>query len=299
MNKTNIKKLYSLTHTDNFDLSKNTTYGLGGMCRAAFYPKTEEEAIAAYCELKSSGEKFFVLGRGSNMLVSDRFYDGYVICTSKLKGIFLTGENQLTCLSGTTVSELMNFTRKNGFSGTEFLAGIPASVGGLTFMNGGAGGKYISDICESVTVFSDKLHVFDNSACDFGYKHSIMRDINCFILSTTLTVETSTCEKVTQNISKYLHARLSIPHGKSCGCVFKNPQGLSAGKLVEECGLKGFGIGGAKVSPEHANFIINCGGSADNVYRTIKFVKEKVYEKFGVLLEEEVVYIGDFNDSYG
>lgn len=299
MHNVNLKKLAGLTRTDNFDLSKNTTYGLGGACRAAFFPKTEEEAVKVFDELTRSSEKFFVLGKGSNVLAADSFYDGYAICTSKLKGIYLTGEDRLTCLCGTTVLELMNFCRKNGFSGLEFLAGIPASVGGLTFMNGGSGGKYISDVCQSVTVFDEKMRVLSQKSCDFSYKHSIMRDINCLILSATFYVEKSTPAEVSKNIGNYLHARLNLPHGKSCGCVFKNPEGLSAGKLIEDCGLKGFKIGGARVSAEHANFIINCGGSADNVFRTINFVKEKVYEKFGVLLDEEVVYIGDFNDSYG
>lgn len=292
-------KLADILHISNFELSKNTTYGLGGACKAAYFPQTEEEAIRVFKELNLSGEKFFVLGKGSDILASDNFYDGYAICTSKLKGIFLIGEDRLTCLSGTTVSELMNFCRMNGFSGLEFLAGIPASIGGLTFMNGGAGGKYISEVCDSVTVYDGKLHVFNQNSCKFSYKHSIMRDINCLILSTTFIVKKTACKEVIGNISKFLHARISLPHGRSCGCVFKNPVGLSAGKLIEECGLKGFKIGGATVSKEHANFIINCGGSSDNVYRTIKFVKEKVFEKFGVLLDEEVVYIGDFNDSYG
>lgn len=294
-----LKKLAEINHAENFDLSKNTTYGLGGKCRAAFFPATEEETVKVFKELKSSGEKFFVLGKGSNVLAADSFYDGYVICTSKLKGIYLTGENRLTCLSGTTVHELNNFCRKNGFSGLEFLSGIPASVGGLTMMNGGAVKKYISDVCDSVTVYTDKMQVLSQKSCNFSYKHSIMRDINCIILSTTFVVENSTAAEVSKNIGKSLQARLGLPHGKSCGCVFKNPDGLSAGKLIEDCGLKGFKIGGARVSPEHANFIINSGGSADNIYRTIKFVKEKVFEKFGILLDEEVVYIGDFNDSYG
>lgn len=294
-----IRSLGGVARIDNFDLSKNTTYGVGGRCISAFFPVNFGEAERVFKALKDNGKKFFVLGKGSNLLVSDGDYDGYVVSTSKLKMLGEPEEGELICGCGTTVSELLNYCRKNGISGLEFLAGIPATLGGLTCMNGGAGKKYISDVCKSVTVFDGNLRVLLKDECDFGYKHSIMRDINCIILSISFSVERVPQNKVSQNIGSYLHARLNLPHGKSCGCVFKNPDGGSAGKLIEDCGLKGFGIGGAGISGEHANFILNRGGTADDIYRTIKFVKEKVYEKFGVLLEEEVVYIGDFDDSYG
>ena len=282
----------------NFNFSKNTSYGLGGLCKVAYFPETEEEAIRVFETLNEYNQKFFVLGCGSNVLASDKFFDGAVISTSKLKGIYRTEEG-ISCLSGTTVAELLNYCRNNGLSGLEFLAGIPASVGGLTYMNAGAGGKFISDVLKNCVAYNGKLYNLSNKLCNFGYKHSTMRDMDCIILSCSFKLEQVEPQKVSDNINRYISARLSQPKGKSCGCVFKNPQGLSAGKLIEYCGLKGFAFGGARVSREHANFIMNEGAQASDVYKLIKFVKKTVFEITGVALEEEVVYIGDFNDSFG
>lgn len=277
----------------NFNLSKNTSYGLGGLCKVAYFPKTEEEAIKVFETLNQYNQKFFVLGCGSNILASDNYFSGAVICTSQLKGIHKT-EDGITCLSGTTVSELLNFCREKGLSGLEFLAGIPASIGGLTYMNAGAGGRFVSDILKSCAIYDGELRNFSNKSCNFGYKYSTMRDINCIILSCSFNLTQSTPQQVNENINRFLSARLSQPKGKSCGCVFKNPEGVSAGKLIEYCGLKGFAFGGARVSREHANFIINEGTVASDVYKLIKFIKKTVFEITGVALEEEVVYIGDF-----
>ena len=282
----------------NFDFSKNTSYGLGGLCKVAYFPKTEEEAINLVDTLKLHNQKYFVLGCGSNVLASEKYYDGAIISTSKLKGIYRTKDG-IACLSGTTVAELLNYCRENGLSGLEFLAGIPASAGGLCFMNAGAGGRCIADVLQNCTVYDGKLRNLTNKLCNFGYKYSTMRDINGIILSCSFKLQQVELSQVSENINKYICARLTQPKGKSCGCVFKNPEGFSAGMLIDYCGLKGFAYGGARVSPQHANFIINEGGSSRDVYKLIKFVKKTVLEITGVALEEEVVYIGDFNDSFG
>lgn len=282
----------------NFDLSKHTTYRLGGKCKIAFMPGTEDTAIKIFYALSSRNERFFVLGNGSDILASDKFYNGSVICTSDLKKITLDGDI-LNCQSGVTVAQLLKFCIENGLSGLEFLAGIPASVGGLTYMNAGACGKFISDVLVDCKVFNGELHIFSNKLCDFGYKYSTMRDINCLILSSRLKVKLSSKAKVKDNIRQTLLKRIAQPKGRSCGCVFKNPNGLSAGKIIEECGLKGFRIGGAVVSRAHANFILNEGATAAEIYALIGFIKARVFERFGLRLEEEVVYIGEFNDTFG
>lgn len=290
----NEDSLSRIEQCQTFDFSKNTTFGLGGKAKKAFYPQTEEEAILLFRALNDHNEKFCILGKGSNVLAADGFYNGIIISTAKLKGIVATPDKHIRCLSGTTVPELLTFCKKQGLSGLEFLAGIPASVGGLTYMNGGAAGKFMSDVIISVSVYDTELRNLSNNQCDFGYKHSIMRDKNCIILSVLMNAETASYAQVDEKIKHYLNARKSQPKGKSCGCVFKNPEGYSAGKLIEECELKGFTYGGASVSREHANFIINDGGKASDVYSLIKIIKEKVLSVKGVVLEEEVVYIGDF-----
>lgn len=279
---------------ENFDLARNTTYGVGGLCKKAYFPTTEDEATQIYATLTEAKEKFFILGNGSNILASDSFYDGSVICTAGLNGIFEYGD-KLKCQSGVRVGSLLQYCISNGLSGLEFLAGIPASVGGLTFMNGGAGGKFISDVLEVCTVFTKKTIELSNKSCSFGYKYSTMRDINCMILSCEFNVERSSPTEVKNNIAQYLQRRSKQPKGKSCGCVFKNPDGVSAGYLIEACGLKGFRCGGAEVSRKHANFIINDNGArAADIYKLIEHIKREVFSAFGVRLEEEVVYIGEF-----
>ncbi len=290
------KILNGIHKISDFYFSKYTTYGLGGKAKEAFFPESEEEAIAVFNYLLEKGEKFIVLGNGSNILASNKPFDGAVICTKFLKGIKIVDDN-LKVLCGTTVSELLSFCQYNGIGGFEYLAGIPASIGGLAFMNGGINGRHICDDIISVRLYDGKTHDFLNKECNFSNKHSTMRDINNIILSVLLKYKNAEPQKICDNISQALIKRRSQPKGKSCGCVFKNPDGYSAGKLIDEAGLKGATIGCAEVSMQHANFIINNGANSDDVYSLIQFVKDKVYEKTHILLEEEVVYIGEFNDT--
>lgn len=276
-----------------FSFSDHTTYGLGGSALGAFFPESEEELYKIYDELKSSGEKFIILGNGSNVLASDKGFDGYVISTKHLSGIRRTS-NGYFCLAGTTVKYILNYCIMHGVGGVEYLSGIPATAGGLAYMNGGAHKKYVSDNIASVRFYDGKITELSQKECNFGYKHSTMRDVNGAISGITLDLQPQKAAITRQKIGAYLSERAMQPAGKSCGCVFKNPEGLSAGKLIEEAGLKGKMQGGAKVSEKHANFIICDGGSASDVYRLIDIVKSRVRAFCGVELEEEVVYIGEF-----
>ncbi len=277
----------------NFNFAKNTFYGLGGSAKIAYYPQTYGETCALFDYLKKSGERFTVLGCGSNILASDKGYDGAVICTSSLKQIKKCG-NTLRAGAGVNVSELLRFCEENGAGGLEYLAGIPASVGGLVYMNGASCGKAISENVLSVTIYDGKLRRLCENECNFGNKHSTMRDINCVVLEAELQVYNETSEKIVEKISECLKARKNQPKGRSCGCVFKNPSGVSAGKIIDSCGLKGARFGGAYVSPVHANFIMNDGASASDVYGLISYIKREVRRKTCIDLEEEIVYIGDF-----
>lgn len=282
----------------NFSLARHTTYGLGGNAPVAYFPKNSVEFCALYDELKQRNLPFFVLGRGSNLLVSDRGYDGAVVATSSFRTIKREG-NEIICSSGATVGDLLNFCKAEGLGGLEYLAGIPATLGGVAYMNGGAGGKFIAENIKSVTIYDGKLRELSLKDCNFGNKHSIMRDINCIILGIRLKTFADSPIIIAERIADRLQARATQPGGKSCGCVFKNPMGESAGKLIDECGLKGARIGGAQVSDRHANFILNRGGTAADVRALIALIQREVYQKRGVRLEEEVIYIGDFNDSNG
>ncbi len=279
-----------------FNLAENTTYGLGGQCDEAFFPKTFEETEFIFEKLVSENKQFFVLGKGSDILAADGKINKSIICTSDLCGIERLGDDIIFCNSGTHINKILSYCEEEGLTGIEYLAGIPASIGGIAYMNGGAAGKHICDNVLSVDIYDGKRRVLSNKCCKFGNKHSTMRDINCIIEGVTLQLQRSEPIKIRVNIKNYLFARRNQPKGKSCGCVFKNPQGLSAGKLIDDCNLKGFSLGGAKVSEKHANFIINNGASSDEVYSLIQYIKSEVLRKTGILLEEEVVYIGEFNE---
>lgn len=277
-----------------FSFAKNTTYACGGNAEIAYFPDTIKQAAAVYDYLTKTGKKFVTLGNGSNVLASDKNYDGAVICTKLLSGISRTSPDTIFCYAGTRVAELIKFCIDYGLGGLEYLAGIPATIGGIALMNGGAGGIYISNNIVNVLFYNGTIHNFSNKKCNFGYKYSIMRDINCLILGVELRIYPQMSDKVRDNVSLYLNYRKFHPKGASCGCVFKNVGNLSAGKIIDQVGLKGLTCGNAYVSNEHANFLINKGGRAADIYELIDTVKKKVYERTGIKLEEEVVYIGDF-----
>ena len=277
-----------------FSFAKNTTYGCGGNAEIAYFPDSIKQAEVVYDYLSQSCKNFVILGNGSNVLASDKDFDGAVLSTKKIVGITKTSSNTIFCHAGTKVSELMKFCVDNELSGLEYLAGIPATVGGLALMNGGAGGLYIGENIKNVLLYNGTICEFSNKKCKFGYKYSIMRDINALILGVELKVDPQNSENVRNRISMYLDRRKFHPKGPSCGCVFKNVGKLSAGKIIDDCGLKGLKYGGACVSVDHANFLINNGGCASDVYNLIGAIKNKVFERTGIMLEEEVVYIGDF-----
>ncbi len=292
-----METIESVNKVYDFRFAENTTYRLGGVAKVAYFPENEAQMTLIYEHFSKSKERFVILGKGSNVLASDEFFDGAVISTLKLKGITRIG-NELHVMSGTTVAALMNYCINQGVGGLEYLAGIPASLGGLTHMNGGIPSRHIGDDILFVKLFDGKVKKINAQKCQFSNKHSIMRDINCVILKIVLRIYDNSREEIIKKILAVLKSRRGQPKLGNCGCVFKNPPGTSAGQLIDKAGLKGLKRGGARISEKHANFILNDGASAKEVYSLISEVKARVYELFGIRLEEEVVYIGEFNDSY-
>ncbi len=288
---------YNVFTVNKFSFSEHTTYGCGGFAEEAYFPTDAAKTAFIYDKLTSDNKKIYIIGNGSNILAADGIINGAVISTKRLIGIKKTAQDGVFCRSGTTVTALLHFCVTHGLSGLEFLAGIPATVGGLVLMNGGAGGKFIGGRVSAVKFYDGKLRTFSNNDCNFDYKYSIMRDINGIITGCCLNLDRSDSETVKDNIDLFLKKRSIQPKGKSCGCVFKNPDGLSAGKLIEAAGLKGLKLGCAQVSAQHANFIINTGDKSSDVYALIAEVKSRVFKRAKIRLEEEVVYIGDFNGA--
>lgn len=274
---------------ENVSLSDYTTFSIGGKARFFVSVSNSEELKEAILFSRNKNLPFFLLGKGSNTLFDDRGYLGLVILN---KINFCTIEEEKVSVgSGTSFSHLGLKTAKFGLSGLEFATGIPASVGGAIYMNAGAMGSSTWQPLETVTFFDDNLEsiTLPKAYFSYGYRFSSFQRNNSVILSATFIL---TKEKGAKDLQKELisYRTNTQPYGeKSAGCIFKNPVNVSAGALIDQCGLKGCAFGKAKVSEKHANFIVTeNGASSKDIRYLIEFVQKQVFEKTGVLLEPEV-----------
>lgn len=272
-----------------FDFTKHSTIGCGGVAKQAFYPKNEEETRFL---LDKQPNGWVAVGNMSNVLPSDDGTDKTVICTKKLTEI-QPSEDTVYVSAGVTSGALLRFMRDEGYGGAEFLAGIPCTVGGILYMNGGAGGKYIAELVDRVRIVrGGEILNLPAKECEYFYKNSVFMRTNDFILGGNLRLKKAKKEDIEKSIKSWLDKRAHLPKGKSMGCVFKNPAGYSAGELIEKTGLKGLRIGGAKVSELHANFILNDkNATAREITSLIAIIKNAVYAQYGILLEEEIRYL--------
>lgn len=283
----------------NEPMSRHTTFKTGGAADV-FITADNTEHLKYLCQkAKNSGIPFFALGNGSNILVDDRGIRGAVISFGgKFKDIRLDdGGELITCGAGASLSSVCIFAQKNSLTGMEFAYGIPGSAGGAAFMNAGAYGHSISEIissCDYVKM-EGTSGSFNCSELGFGYRHSVFSDGGYIITSLHLKLEKGDPEQIAAQMSEILGRRkakqpLDLP---SAGSVFKRPQGHFAGKLIEDCGLKGKSVGGAAVSEKHAGFIVNKGNAtSSDIKELIEIIKENIYSRTGVQLECEIRFIG-------
>lgn len=279
------------TSEKNFGYARNSTIGCGGIALRAFYPQTTAELTALTQRLKSDGIGYHVLGNLSNVLPPDGTGKRAVIRMKNFREVVEKGG--LYVSAGATSGALLRVCESCGKSGAEFLAGIPCTIGGALYMNAGVSGRYIAELVESVTVLHEgKVRRLSLTECAYAYKSSVFMDEEYVIVGATLRLAQSDGENVREEIKKYLQKRAHLPKGKSMGCVFKNPENRAAGKLIEGAGLKGMRVGGAVVSEQHANFILNDkGASANDVKNLIVIVKNAVYAQYRIRLEEEIRYL--------
>ncbi len=292
-----IKK--SIMFVENEPMSKHTSFKIGGNCKILVYPNNTSQIQDIIKTCQDNDIMYIILGRGSNLLVSDSGYDGVVICSNKLNNIKLMSDTEIYCESGVNLIQLCNFALKNSLSGLEFACGIPGSVGGAIFMNAGAYGGEIKDIVQSVKYIDDVGNVYEleSSELDFSYRHSFFEDKNYFILSATIKLHKADQHSIRSRMNDLLKKRktkqpLEFP---SAGSTFKRPREGYAAALIEQCELKGKTIGGAQISEKHSGFIVNLGNATckdvnDLILETQKVVKQRT----GIWLEPEIKFIGDF-----
>lgn len=282
-------------------LAPFTSYKIGGPARYYCEPTTIAEVQEALALSREKGLELFILGKGSNILVSDDGFDGMVINFSQLKKMTFTG-NRLVAEAGIKFSRMIMELVKRGLGGIEKLAGIPGTLGGAIIMNAGAYGPTISEVVESVTWIdreSGELFTSTKEELTFGYRTSSLKDIKGIVLSVEMAFEESDAAALVAEVEAIQEKRkasqpLNFP---SCGSVFKRPPGNYAGALIEGSCLKGKRIGGAQVSPKHANFFVNLGGAtASDVRALISHCRRHVYIDTNAmyLLEPEVIFVGEF-----
>ena len=276
----------------NEKISNYTTYKVGGKARAICYPKGEEELIKLVALLKKNKIKFFVLGNGSNVLFSDNLYDGVIIKLDNFNKISING-NIIEVGAGYPLVKLSGDAMRNSLAGLEFASGIPGTVGGAVFMNAGAYGEDMSKIVESVRVLNSDLEIVEltNEEMAFSYRTSLLQNhLDYVCISAKLKLEPGNKEEIEKVMVERRKVRretqpLTLP---SAGSVFRNPEGMYAGRLIEDMGLKGFSVGKAEVSMKHANFIVNNGNAkASDIKKIIDTIKAKALNKYGVRLRVE------------
>ncbi len=283
-------KLAALHAESDFPFARHTTIGTGGTAALALSPASSEETVALVKTLKGQKIPYCHLGVGANVLPADGYFEGAVIRTDRLRTLEAEG-TEIFCGAGVTAGSLLSFAKKRGIGGLEFLAGIPASLGGAAVMNAGVKGKHLSDVVLSVlAVEGDRIYEFPAKDCGFSEKTSIFQS-GMTVVGVRLKGHPVLPSEIEERENVYRAKRAHLPKGRSMGCVFVNPEGHFAGKLIEECGCKGLSVGKAFVSTEHANFIINGGATSREIAALIRLVKTTVFERTGILLREEIRYI--------
>lgn len=273
-------------------MKKHTTFRIGGPARLFCMPKNIDElkTLVQYCVEKQ--EKYLVVGNGSNMLFMDEGYDGVIICIGSAMSDIDIYENKMYVQAGALLSKTAAKARDAGMTGMEFAAGIPGTIGGAIVMNAGAYGGEMKDIVKNVDILEKDGNVRRYAADEmaFGYRKSIV-DLDKIVVGVELVLEKGDKEVINKKMTELKNARIEKQplEYPSAGSTFKRPEGYFAGKLIDDCGLRGYRVGGAMVSDKHCGFVINYdNATASDVIRLMDDVRKKVYDEYKVTLEPEV-----------
>lgn len=280
-----------------YPLSRHASFRIGGRAALAVFPETEEQMLSTLQILTANDARFAVIGNASNVVFDDGGYNGAVVFTTVWRELKQNGCG-MRVSAGVPLLTVANTARDASLTGAEFAYGIPGSIGGAVYMNAGAFGGCMADMCQSSFAFDlwsgETLTLCGEEQC-FGHRTSVYEKTDRYvILGADLALRAGDREEISARMSDYLSRRrrtqpLEYPNA---GSVFKRPEGHFAGKLIEDCGLKGVSVGGAQVSEKHAGFIVNRGGAtASDVRRLVELVRDRVLCETGVTLECEIKFL--------
>lgn len=301
MNKNLLEELYQIVGETNIKLDepmkKHTTFRIGGPADYLVTPNTVEELEQVLAACNAAKEPFFILGNGSNLLVSDAGIEGVVIQLFQNFNKFTIEGTIIKAQAGVLLSKIGNAVKQAGLTGFEFAAGIPGSLGGAMVMNAGAYGGEMKDIVQAVQLmdYNGNLLELSGEEMHFAYRHSIVHEKKYIVIGATIKLEYGEKDKIEARMEELALARktkqpLEYP---SAGSTFKRPEGYFAGKLIQDAGMRGYCVGDAQVSEKHCGFVINKGNAtASDVMQLICDVQKKVKEQTGVDLEPEVMLTG-------
>ena len=287
----------SLEYYENYSAKKLCSFCVGGDVRLVARPNSAEQIKLVLDHLNENKIKYLVLGRGSNVVFSDVGFDGVVVLTHGLDTLSCEG-TRIKAGAGASMLKLGRFAEDHSLTGLEFAHGIPGSVGGGVYMNAGAYGGDMSGVlvsCECYDAKNQSFLTLEKAECDFGYRYSVFHENkDLIVLSATfeLTVGDKAEIRRLMDDLKERRARTQPLEFHSAGSTFKRPEGYFAGKLIEDCGLKGYCIGGAYVSEKHAGFVVNKGeANASDIVELVEHIKSTVSQRYGVSLECEIEFV--------
>jgi UDP-N-acetylmuramate dehydrogenase len=283
----------------NEPLNCHTTFKVGGEADLFINISDKEQLVRLIPFLRKLEIDFFILGNGSNILVGDKGFRGAILHIGEGMSEITVKKNIITAGAGALLSSVANFAAQQNLTGMEFASGIPGTIGGGVVMNAGAFEGEMAMITESVLIMNEagEMMELNNEAMEFGYRMSVVKKRPHVVLSVTLRLAPGKPEEIKQKLSELAGKRREKQplEYASAGSTFKRPKGHFAGKLIMDAGLRGFKIGGAQVSEKHCGFVVNKGNAtATDILEVIKEVQDRVYDRFDVTLEPEIIYLGDF-----
>ena len=284
----------------NEPMNRHTTFRIGGPADYFLLPSSSEEVKGILEICKEESLQYFILGNGSNLLVSDEGYRGVIIQLYRNYGGLTVEGTEIRAGAGVLLSQIAATARNESLTGFEFAGGIPGTLGGAVVMNAGAYGGELKDVLKEAVVMDREGNIFTVPVekLAMGYRTSLVKTAGYLVLEVVISLKKGSQEEIRDTMKELADRRISKQplEYPSAGSTFKRPEGYFAGKLIMDAGLRGYQVGGAQVSEKHCGFVINKGNAtAADVCRLMADVQAKVQEQFGVTLEPEVKFLGDFD----